>query len=198
MNIDDLKGSYKSLSYGDEGPGTGEFKRKIENTLDEIRNEDRKTRFKLIAAVILIVAFVMINGSKGILRYMENPEGTGFVGYFLYVLALLGMLPFIIRKFLRFSHIDYDVPVIRFIENAEKRYSLFHWDQLSLIPFLVILDFSVIYMLAKDNTPSIHTIIASQIVIIIAITIGLLVALIFWYRKLYILNELRRIKESLK
>lgn len=198
MNIDDLKGSYQSLSFGDEGNSTEEFKRKVENIIDKIKDEDRRVKIRVLAGLIVVIGFVLAYCIMGLIKYIENPEGTGFWGYSLYVLALITMLPFIFRKFLRFRHVDYDVPVNRFIENAEKRYALFHIDQLALIPFIIILDFSLIYMNAGGNLPSIKTILMSQIVMVFAITIGLLIGLIFWNRKLVILNEIRRIKESLE
>jgi len=197
MKFDDLKSSYQSLSFTGGDKDNIDFSGKLENTLEKVRKEDLKDRRRLLMVMILITGFGVGFFILGILNYIKNPEGSAYWGYLLYVLALITAIPFVIKKYQRIKGISYDVPVVEFIEKAEKRFAFFQTSQLWLIPFLLIIDASYVFLTARITFPTTEIILRSQFFFIMLVMFGLLVRVIAWRRKLFLLNELQRIKQSL-
>lgn len=197
MNFDDVKNSYQSLSYGGDDKETIDFSRKIEDAVEQVRKEDQKDKQRIVSVSILTAGFGLTSGIIGLLKYLENTEGTGYWGYVLYALALVSIVPLLIRKYYQNKHLNYDVPVIQFIEQVEKRFALFQFSQLRLIPFILIINASLVYLMAGSGILTIEIVLRSQIIFILVCTFALLVRVIVWKKKTFILNELRRIKESL-
>ena len=198
MNFDDLKSSYQSLSFSGVEKVNIDFSGKVEDTLEKVRKEDIKDSQKALMAMILMAGFGAGFSILGILNYINYPEGSAYWGYLLYVLALISAIPFIIKKYRRIKVISYDVPVVEFIEKTGKRFALFQTNQLWLIPFLLIIDVSFVFLVARSAVPTIEIILKSQFFFIMLIMFALLVRVIAWRRKLFLLDELRRIKQSLK
>jgi hypothetical protein len=198
MNFDDLKSSYQSLSFsGGEGENI-DFTRKIENVLEQVRKEDIRDKQRFLKLMILFAGLGLAFSFLGILIYVKNPESSGYWGFVLYVLALIAAIPFIVKKYQRIGRISYDVPVAEFIANVEKRYALFQTDQLWVIPFLLIIDVSFVFNMARSAAPTMEIVLRSQFFFIMLLTFALLIAVIGHRKKIFLLEELRRIKESLK
>jgi hypothetical protein len=198
MNFDDLKSSYQTLSFRAGDKGNIDFSRKVEDALEQVRKEDIKDKQKLLMGMILMAGFGASFSILGILNYIKNPEGSAYWGYLLYIMALITAIPFLIKKYQRIKVISYDVPVVEFIEKTEKRFALFQTNQLWLIPFLLIIDASFVFLIARSAVPTTEIILKSQFFFIMLVMFALLVRVIAWRRKLLILDEFRRIKQSLK
>lgn len=197
MNIDNFKSSFQSLSYN-EGDNSGDFSRKIESLVEKVRIEDQKDKQRIIGVSILAAGFGLVYGIMGIYHYLEDTEGARHWGFLIYVLAILSFVPILVREYRRNKRISYDVTFVQFIENAEKRFALFQSKDLLMIPGFLILGVSVAFMIAQTGMPTIKAILIAMIILIGASTIGLLVRLLVWRKKLLLREELRHIKESLK
>jgi hypothetical protein len=199
MNFDDIKSSYQSLSFEGGDSASIDFTRKVEGAVEKVQKEDRRDKILLISVSVMLGGIGLIYGLIGILEYLDNPQGNGSWGYAIYVLGIITVLPYFVYKIRQIKKTCYDVPVAQFIANVEKRYALFQIDQLFILPFLVLADVAMVYMMAEGNAPTIKVIIVAQIPLIMGFTIGLAIGLVLWYsRKLPILEELRRIKKSIE
>lgn len=198
MNFDDVKSNYQSLSYSGENKGNVDLARKVEDAVERVRIEDQRDKRRLLAVSILLAGFGLMYGLIGLIKYIANPERTEYWGYIMYVLALMAVTPFIINKYRQNRSISYDVPVIQFIEHVEKRFALFQFSQLWLIPFILIINASFVFMIARSRILTVEIILRSQIIFILICTFALLFRVIAWRKKLFLLDELRRIKESMK
>lgn len=197
MNIDNFKNSFKSLSYH-EGDNNGNFSGKIEGLVEQVRREDQKDKQRIIGVSILAAGFGLSYGIIGLYKYLDDPEGSGYLGYLIYVLAILSFVPILIREYRKNRRINYDVTFIQFIENVEKRFALFQSKDLLLIPGFIILGISVTFMIAQEGMPILKAALIALIILIFASTIGLLTRLLIWRKKLLLREELRQIKESLQ
>ncbi len=199
MNFDDIKSSYQSLSFEGGDSASIDFTRKVEDAVEKVQKEDRWDKILLISVSILLGGIGLIYGLVGILEYLDNPQGSGSWGYAIYVLGIITVLPYFVYKIRQIKKTCYDVPVAQFIANVEKRYALFQIDQLFILPFLVLADIALVYMMADGNAPTVEGIIMAQIPLVIGFTVGLVLGVRLWYtRKLPILEELRRIKKSIE
>ena len=163
-----------------------------------MRNEDIKDKQRLLKVIILIAGLGLAFCFIGILNYIKKPEGSVYWGFVLYVLALIAAIPFIIKKYQRTKSIRYDVPVVEFIAKVEKRFALFQTNQLWMIPFLLIINASFVFIIARSAVPTTEIILKSQFFFIMLVMFAVLVRVIAWRRKLFLLDEFRRIKQSLK
>jgi len=197
MNFDDFKSSYQSLSFsGSEGENI-DFTKKLQDAFEQVRKEDIKDKQKILMAMILMAGFSIGFSILGILNYNKNPEGSAYWGYVLYVLAVITAAPFLIKKYKRIKGISYNIPVSDFIENVEKRFALFQSNQLWLIPFLLIIDASFVFLIARSAAPAIEIILISQFYFVMLVMFAFLVRVIAWRKKVFLLEELRRIRQSL-
>jgi len=197
MNIDDLKSSYQSLSFGGGERHGIDFTRKVEDAVERVRKEDHNDKTRIIGVSILLAGFALAYGGIGLLKYFENTDETDYYGYALYVLALISFVPVLIMEYRRIKHVNYDVSVIEFIANVEKRFALFRVRDLWIIPGILIIDASLVFMISKSGYPTFKTILIAQIILVFSIMVGLIVRLIIWRKKMYLVEELRRIKQSL-
>ena len=195
MNIDYLKSSYQSLSFGGGEGQKIEFTRKVEDAVEQVRKVDHRDKLRIIGVSFLLAGFAIVYAGLGLIRYIE---GTGYWGYLIYVLALISFVPALIMQYRRIKRVNYDVSVIQFIESVEKRFALFQVKDLWVIPGVLILDVSLVFMLSLAGMPTIKTIIWGQIILVFSIMIGLIVRLLIWRKNMYLLEDLRRIKQSLK
>ena len=197
MNIDNFKSSFQSLSYN-EGDNGVEFSRKIEGLVEQVRIEDQKDKQRIIGVSILAAGFGLAYGIMGIYNYLEDAEGTKHWGFLIYVLAILSFVPILIREYRRNKRISYDVTFVQFIENVEKRFALFQSKDLLMFPGFLILGVSVAFMISQTGMPIIKAIVIALLILIGASTVGFLVRLLVWRKKLLLREELRHIKESLQ
>ena len=198
MNFDNIKSSYQSLSYSGGDNDHIDFTKKIEGLVERVRKEDQKDKQRIVGVSILAAGFGLVYGLVGLLKYIENSEGNEHWGFLLYVLAIVSFVPILIREYCRNRRISYDVSLIHFIENVEKRFALIQVKDVWLIPGFLILGASVAYMASHSGIPTLKTILISLIMLVIAATIGFLARLIIWRKKLFLREELRYMKESLK
>jgi len=197
MNFDNLKSSYQSLSYSGEVSNI-DFTKKIEGMVDQVRREDQKDKQRIIGVSILAGGFGIIYGLIGLLKYLENKEGNEYMGYFVYVLAIIAFVPILVQEYNRNKRINYDLPLLQFIEGVERRFALFQVKDILLIPGMLILAFSLTLMVSGSEVPTVKTMIISMIIIAFALTIGFLVRWVLWRKKLMLRDELLHIKESLQ
>jgi len=199
MNFDDIKSSYQSLSFEGGDSASIDFTRKVEGAVEKVRNEDRRDKRLLVAVSILFVALAIIYTILGVLKYLDSPEGSSWWGYGFYVLAILSALPVYRYKYRKISRSDYDAPVIQFIDDVEKKFAFFPKEYaLAIIPFIILADISIVYMFADGKPLTIQSILIAQIPLVGGLGIGLIIGAVLWFsRKLPILEELRRIKKSI-
>ena len=197
MNFDNLKNSYQSLSYN-EGDNNIDFSRKIQGIVEQVRKEDQKDKQRIIGVSILAAGFGIVYGMVGILKYLQNSEGNEYMGFLIYVLAIISFVPILVREYHRNRRINYDVPLIEFIENVEKRFALFQTKDILIIPGFLILGVSLSFMILQTGIGTAQSIVVAVIILIAAATIGFLARLFIWRKKLLLREELRQIKESLK
>lgn len=199
MNFDDLKNSYQSLGFnGDENVNIS-FTRKVEGVVEKVRKEDKRDKALLVAVAIMLTGIGILYTIMGIVKYLDSPEGSRSWGYALYVLGIITVMPYLIYKIRQINHTSYDVPVVQFIGNVEKRYALFQVDQLFILPFLVLAGVAVSYLFADGKPLTIQSILLAQIPLVVGGTIGFIIGLSLWYRrKLPILDELRSIRKSME
>lgn len=196
MNIDDLKNSFQSLSYNQAD--NMDFTRKIEGIVEKVRKQDQKDKLRIIGVSILAAGFGLVYGMIGLLKYLENKQGTEHWAFLIYVLAIICFVPILVREYRKNSRINYDVTLIEFIENVEKRFALVQAKDILIIPGMIVLGVSLYYFLGHTGLSKVETILAALIILIAAATIGFLVRLFVWREKLMLRDELRRIKESLQ
>ena len=199
MNIDDFKNSFQSLSYNSDENMNVEFTRKVEGVVEKVRKEDKRDKTLLVAVSILLIGIGILYAIAGIVKYLDNPEGNGSWGYAIYVLGIITVIPYLIYKIRQINHTCYDIPVVKFIANVEKRYALFQLEQLFILPFLVMASIAVCYIFADGKPLTIQSILTAQIPLIIGLTVGLIIGVSLWYRrKKPILEELRSIRKSME
>lgn len=200
MNFDDLKNSYQSLGFnGDENVNIS-FTRKVEGVVEKVRNEDRRDKRLLVVVSIMFVVLAIIYTILGILKYVDSPESSSWWGYGFYVLAILSALPVFRYKYRKISRSDYDAPVIQFIDDVEKKFAFFPKEYaLAIIPFFILADISIVYMFADGKPLTIQSILSAQIPLVGGLGVGLIIGAVLWYsRKLPILEELRSIRKSME
>lgn len=198
MNFDDLKSSYQSISSSGGEKINIDITKKVEDAVERVRIEDKKDMLRVLIVLIMASGFGLAYAVKGLLNYLEHPDGVGYWGYLLYVLGIITAVPFLIKKYRHNRSLNYDIPVIQFIEETEKRFTLFPVSKLWLIPFVLTIDISLVFIASDSRLPTINEVLLTQIIMIFALTIGLIIRVLFWRRKLFLLDELRRIKQSLK
>lgn len=197
MNFDNLKNSFQSLSYN-EAESNIDFTRKIEGIVEKVRQEDQKDKQRIIGVSILAAGFGLVYGLVGLFKYLENKGGTEHWAFFIYTLAILCFVPILVREYRKNRRINYDVSLIEFIENVEKRFALFQAKDILIIPGFLVLGISLYFFFAQTGHSKAETMLIALIVLIGAGTIGFLVRLFVWRKKLLLRDELRHIKESLK
>lgn len=197
MNFDNLKNSYQSLSYS-EGDNSIDFTRKIEGIVEQVHKEDQKDKQRIIGVSILAAGFGIVYGLIGVLKFLQNSEGNDYLGFLIYVLAIIAFVPILVREYHRNRRISYDVSLIEFIENVEKRFALLQQKDMLIIPGFLILGVSLSFMIFQTGIGTAQSVLLAVIILIIAATIGFLARLIIWRKKLLLRDELRHIKESLK
>lgn len=197
MNFDNLKNSFQSLSYN-EAESNIDFTRKIEGIVEKVRQEDQKDKQRIIGVSILAAGFGLVYGLVGLFKYLENSEGTDYWAFFIYTLAILCFVPILVREYRKNRRINYDVSLIEFIENVEKRFALIQTKDILIIPGFLVLGISLYFFFAQTGHSKAETMLIALIVLIGAGTIGFLVRLFVWRKKLLLRDELRHIKESLK
>lgn len=199
MNIDDFKNSYQSLGFKGGENADIDFTRKVEGVVEKVRKEDKRDKTMLVAVSIMLIGIGILYTIGGIVKYLDNPEENGFWGYGIYVLGIITVIPYFIYKIRQINHTSYDVPVVKFIANVEKRYALFQLEQLFILPFLVMSSIAVCYIFADGKPLTIQSILTAQIPLIIGLTVGLIIGISLWYRrKQPILEELRSIRKSME
>lgn len=196
MNIDDLKNSFQSLSYNQAD--NIDFTRKIEGIIEQVRKEDQKDKHRIIGVSILTAGTGIVYGLVGVLRFLQHPEGTNHLGFLIYVLGIICFVPILFREYHRNRRINYDVPLIQFIDNVEKRFALIQSKDILIIPGFIVLGISMYFFLAQTELPQAEIILITFIFLTAAATLGFLVRLVVWRKKLLLREELRLIKESLK
>ncbi|WP_320054773.1 hypothetical protein [uncultured Acetobacteroides sp.] len=199
MNIDDLKNSFQSLSYNSDENMNVDFTRKVEGIVEKVRKEDHRDRLIIVGAGIMMIVFAVIYSAIGLIEYLENPHGSSWWGYGLYVLSILSILPVFRYKYRKIGRSDYNAPVIQFIADVEKKFAFFPKEYaISMIPFLILADASIVYIYAGNQAPTLQNVLSAQIPIFGGLGLGLLIGAILWYaKKLPILEELRAIKSNL-
>lgn len=199
MNIDDFKNSYQSLGFEGGDNASIDFTRQVEGVVEKVRKEDKWDKTLLVAVSILLIGIGIIYTIEGIVKYLDNPEGKGFWGYGIYVLGIVTVIPYFIYKIRQIKHTCYDVPVVKFIANVEKRYALFQLDQLFILPFLVLAGVAVCYLFADGKPLTLQGILIAQIPLVVGGTVGFIIGLRLWFRrKKPILEELRSIRKSME
>jgi phosphoglycerol transferase MdoB-like AlkP superfamily enzyme len=199
MNIDDIKNSYQSLAYSSDSTASIDFTRKVEGIVEKVRKEDRRDKMILVVGGILLGVFAVIYAIQGVVAYIEKPGGTMWWGDGFYVLAILTVLPVFRYKYKKIGASRYDAPVAQFIEEVEKKFAFFPKEYaILIIPFVVLADASMIYIFAENGRPTLHGSLLAQIPLIVGLGVGLAIAAVLWYtKKLPILEELRAIKSNL-
>jgi hypothetical protein len=199
MNFDDLKNSYQSLGFnGDENVNIS-FTRKVEGVVEKVRKEDRRDKQRLSIVSILLVGIGLMYSIRGTMLYINNPNSSEWWGFALYVLAIISVMPVMIFMYQQIRRVNYDAPVVQFIGDVEKRYALFRPYKLWVIPFLVLADASIIYIMANGRPLTLNTMLQAQIPLVIGLTVGLIIGVGMWYnKKLPILEELRSIRKSME
>lgn len=195
MNFDDLKSGYQSLSFS--GGENIDFTKKVENVLEQVRKEDKRDKQGILRVVILIAAFGLGFCVLGIQNYSRHPEEIGYWSFVLFDLTLISAIPFLINKYRHIKELNYNVPVIEFIDKVEKRFAFFQAGQLLLIPSVIFLNASFVFINARSGI-TIDTILRSQFFFLMVVAFALLIRMIAWRKKVVLLEELCRIKESLK
>lgn len=197
MNFDNLKNSYQSISYN-EGDNSIDFTRKIEGIVDQVRKEDQKDKQRIIGVSIIAAGFGIVYGMIGVLKFIQNSEATDYLAFLFYVLGIIAFVPILVREYHRNRRINYDVPLIEFIENVEKRFVLIQTKDILILPGFLILGVSLTLMILQTGIGIAQSIIVAAIILIIFTTIGFLVRLFIWRNKLMLRDELRHLKESLR
>ena len=197
MNFDNLKNSFQSLSYK-EADNNIDFTRKIEGIVEKVREEDQKDKQRIIGVSILAAGFGLVYGLVGLFKYLENKQGTEHWSFFIYVLAIICFVPILIMEYRKNRTINYDVSLMEFIENVEKRFALFQQKDILIIPGFLVLGVSLYFFFAQTGLPMVQTILLAMIILIAAVAIGFMARLFVWRKKLLLREELRHIKESLK
>jgi hypothetical protein len=196
MNFDNLKNSFQSLSYKETD--NVDFTRKIEGIVEQVRQQDQKDKQRIIGVSILAAGFGLVYGLVGLFKYLENSEGTEYWPFFIYTLAILCFVPILVREYRKNRRINYDVSLLEFIENVEKRFALFQTKDILILPGFLVLGISLYFFFAQTGHSKAETMLIALIVLIGAGTIGLLVRLFVWRKKLLLRDELHHIKESLQ
>jgi hypothetical protein len=197
MNFDNLKNSFQSLSYH-EADNTIDFTRKIQGIVEQVRKEDQKDKQRIIGVSILAAGFGLVYALMGMVKYLENKQGTDHWAFLIYVVAIICFVPILVREHRKKSRINYNVPLIEFIENVEKRFALFQAKDILIIPGFIVLGISMYFFIAKAGLSRLETILMAVAILVGAATVGFLVRLLVWRKKLMLRDELRRIKESLQ
>lgn len=197
MNFDNLKNSFQSLSYN-EANSNIDFTQKIEGIVEQVRREDQKDKQRIIGVSILAAGFALVYGLVGLVKYLENKQGTDHWAFLIYVVAIVCFVPILVREHRKKRSIQYDVPLMEFIENVEKRFALFQAKDILIIPGFIVLGVSMYFFIAKAGLSRLETILIAMAILVGAATVGFLVRLVVWRKKLMLRDELRRIKESLK
>jgi hypothetical protein len=199
MNFDDIRSSYLSLSFEGGDSASIDFTRRVEGAVEKVQKQDRKDKLIMLSVTIMLVGLGIVYSILAVMTYVEHPHGRGSWGYAIYVLGITTVLPILIYKYREIGKTCYNMPVFEFVASVEKRYALLQPFQLLIIPFLVLADIAMVYMLAGSTIPTIQTILEAQIPFVISITVGLTLGVIYWHKqKLPILEELRRIKKSIE
>lgn len=197
MNFDNLKNSFQSLSYN-QAESNIDFTRKIEGIVEKVRQEDQKDKQRIIGVSILAAGFGLVYGLVGLFKYLENKEGTEHWAFFIYTLAIVCFVPILVREYRKNRRINYNVSLIEFIENVEKRFALIQSKDILILPGFLVLGISLYFFFAQMGLPVLQTILLAMIILIAATTVGFLVRMFVWRKKLLLRDELRHIKESLK
>jgi len=199
MNFDDIRSSYLSLSFEGGDSASIDFTRRVEGAVEKVQKEDRRDRRMLMVAMVMFTGLALVYSMLAVREYVENPQGSSYFGFALYTLGIITFLPLIVYKYRRSRRVSYDVPVLQFIGEVEKRYAPLQPIQLFAIPFVVLADVALVYMHAGSGIPTFHESLEMQILFIASLTVGLAIGVGLWYtRKLPILVELRRIKKSIE
>jgi hypothetical protein len=197
MNFDNLKNSFQSLSYN-EADNTIDFTRKIQGIVEQVRKEDQKDKQRIIGVSILAAGYGLVYALMGVVKYLENKQGTDHWAFFIYVGAIICFVPILVSEHRKKRRIKYDVPLMEFIENVEKRFALFKAKDILIIPGFIVLGISMYFFIAKAGLSRLETILIALVILVGAATVGFLVRLVVWRKKLILRDELRRIKESLQ
>ena len=82
----------------------------------------------------------------------------------------------------------------------EKKFAFFPKEYaLAIIPFFILADIFIVYMFADGKPLTIQSILSAQIPLVGGLGVGLIIGAVLWYsRKLPILEELRSIRKSME
>lgn len=198
MNIDELKNSFRQISYKEDDE-TIDFTRRVESIVERVREKDRNERVKYIFSIIVLSFGAISFATKEWNLFFNNPNYTpDLIRTICILTTIVGVFSFGYHL-LKMRRVKYDQPIVQFIESTEKRYNPFLRNPIwSILFFLVIFALTVLISARFDFDNIGSALITLLPLLALCALLSVVNAAIVRRKMSTILKELQSIKESMK